>query len=97
MLSVMANENKQANYSNSSIVEKEKEKYFNEMDFAEQSVLNDGSIQRIYRDGSIYIMKSDEDKFKRVENMSNKELENMKRSERNICKLFFEITKDWQK
>lgn len=84
MLSVMANENKQANYSDGSSVEKEEEKCFNEMDFMEQSILNDGSTQRIYRDGSRYIMKPDENKFKRVNNISNEELKNMLQCEKDI-------------
>ena len=75
----------------------EKIEHTNDIEFWSQNILPDGSCQRIYRDRSQYIKKPGEYEFKRVEDISKETLKKMKESEEEVCRLFFEATKNWNK
>ena len=76
---------KQVKYNQNSIIEGDSTTSYNEaiehtndIEFWSQSILPDGSCQRIYRDGSQYIKKPDEYEFKKVEDISKVEYQNLK-------------------
>ena len=89
---------KQVKYNQNSIIEgnsttsyDEAIEHTNDIEFWSQSILPDGSCQRIYRDGSQYIKKPDEYEFKRTEDISTETLKKMKESEEEVITAFLQL------